>query len=117
MAPIMYSPSPTPHATPTTAAPSAPRTVRIAYAYRDGAHSFHADGEETGPLDVAHGVPEVAYAEVTRRLAHGASARQGRPVTARPALPFDDFFTWLRMTPIAAVAGAPVHVEFAWELR
>lgn len=93
------------------------QTVQVAYAFRNGAHSFHIDGADTGSLDVAHGVPEVAYAEVTRALTRRASDKAGRPVTARPALPFADFFNWLRQNPIAAVQGAPVRVEFAWELR
>ncbi|HYE49801.1 MAG TPA: hypothetical protein VEB20_09440 [Azospirillaceae bacterium] len=91
--------------------------IRVAYAFRDGAHSFHAEDPRTGEIRIAHGVPEVAYQEVTRELTERAARTLGRRVEARPALPFADFFNWLRMNPIANLPGSSVHVEFAWEIR
>jgi hypothetical protein len=92
-------------------------TVQVAYAFRNGAHSFQVEDPATGAIAVSHGVPEVAYEQVTRTLSERATGLSGRRVVAHPALPFDDFFNWLRQNPIASVAGAPVKVEFAWELR
>lgn len=91
--------------------------IQVAYAFRDGAHLFQVDDPRVGEVAVAHGVPEVAYEEVTKALTERVAASLGRPAQARPALPFKDFWTWLQMNPIAAMPGAPCHVEFAWEIR
>lgn len=91
--------------------------IQVAYAFRDGAHLFQADDPRVGALAVSHGVPEVAYEQVTTTLSERVSRMTGRAVRARPALPFQDFWTWLQMNPIAAMPGAPCHVEFAWEIR
>jgi hypothetical protein len=91
--------------------------IQVAYAFRNGAHLFQAEDPRVGTVAVTHGIPEVAYEEVTRTLTERAAQSLGYPVQAQPALTFRDFWTWLQMNPIAAMPNAPCHVEFAWELR
>ena len=91
--------------------------IKVAYAFRDGSHSFRATDPRTGDIIVAHGVPEVAYEEVTRTLSERVAGKLGAFAQARPQLSFSDFWTWLQMNPIAAMPNAPCHVEFAWEIR
>lgn len=91
--------------------------IRVAYAFRDGAHSFRAADPRTGDVQVAHGVPEIAYEEVTRTLSERIAGRLGAYAQARPQLAFKEFWTWLQMNPIAAMPNTPCHVEFAWEVR
>ncbi|ACI99379.1 hypothetical protein [Rhodospirillum centenum] len=91
--------------------------ILVAYAFRNGAHSFRTDDPRTGEIAVAHGVPEIAYEQVTRTLTERVSGTLGHTAQARPALPFKEFWTWLQMNPIAAMPNAPCHVEFAWEIR
>jgi hypothetical protein len=91
--------------------------IKVSYAFRDGAHSFHAADPRTGAVDIRHGVPEIAYEEVTRALSDRVAQRLGDEARARPQLAFKEFWTWLQMNPIAAMPNAPCHVEFAWEVR
>jgi len=91
--------------------------IKVAYAFHDGAHSFRVADPRTGEIQVAHGVPEVAYEQVTRTLNDRVAAKLGVYVQARPQLAFKEFWTWLQMNPIAAMPNSPCHVEFAWEVR
>jgi len=91
--------------------------IKVAYAFRNGAHSFRAVDPRTGEIAISHGVPEVAYEEVTRTLTSRVAGTFGQYARVLPQLSFSDFWTWLQMNPIAAMPNAPCHVEFAWEIR
>lgn len=92
------------------------QSIHVAYAFQDGAHHFKAQDPRAGMIEVSHGVPEVAYEQVTQTLTQRLASALGREVHARPVLPFDDFFNWLRQNPIANVAGGPTRVEFTWKI-
>ncbi|WP_155524633.1 hypothetical protein [Oleisolibacter albus] len=91
--------------------------IKVAYAFRNGAHTFRAADPRLGEVAVTHGVPEVAYEEVTRTLSERVSRQFGAYAQARPQLSFRDFWTWLQMNPIAAMPNAPCRVEFTWDVR